>query len=134
MSSKLFVENIGTRGLWSVSMMTSNPVMRSRNFSQLQTTASPSFKVGTGADVTVIPETVYLQQFEQVSLTEPTKRLRGPGQDRLRVVGVLRGDITYKTNKVATDVYVLKNLESPLLSRRDSEKLGVIKRLNEVSA
>lgn len=93
-----------------------------------------SFKVDTGADVTVIPETVYLQQFEQVSWTEPTKLLRGPGQDRLRVVGVLRGDITYKTNKVATDVYVLKNLESPLLSRRDSEKLGVIKRLNEVSA
>uniref|UniRef100_A0A147BIU1 RNA-directed DNA polymerase n=1 Tax=Ixodes ricinus TaxID=34613 RepID=A0A147BIU1_IXORI len=92
-----------------------------------------SFKVDTGADVTVIPETVYLQHFEQVSLTEPTKLLRGPGQDRLRVVGVLRGDIMYKTNKVATDVYVLKNLESPLLSRRDSEKLGVVKRLNEVS-
>lgn len=93
-----------------------------------------SFKVDTGTDVTVIPETVYLQQFEQVSWTEPTKLLRGPGQDRLRVVGVLRGDITYKTNKVVTDVYVLKNLESPLLSRRDSEKLGVVKRLNEVSA
>lgn len=62
------------------------------------------FKIDTGADITVIPETVYYQHFEHAPLTEPTKCLKGPGQDKLHTVGLLCVCIVFRTNRVTTDI------------------------------
>lgn len=91
------------------------------------------FKVDTGADVTVIPAETYEACFSATCLQTPTKILKGPGRHELDVLGMITKDMTYRTKSIKADLYIVNNLDKPLLSRDASEKLGIVKKICDVT-
>jgi len=69
------------------------------------------FKIDTGAEVTVIPELIapfqsLLQTFSQ--------GLQGPGKTFLQVCGQFTGTLRKDTHTVKEEIYLVKNLHTPL--------------------
>jgi len=85
-----FLRAIGTErneDLWSVDLILNNPLVR--------------FKIDTGADVTVIPESVYKKLKPTPALLQSTKTIFGPAQTILPdldwFMGVIRrGEESYR--------------------------------------
>ena len=73
------------------------------------------FKINTGADVSVIPETVF-KQLPGVSLN-PNRHLVGLGQNQLKVSGQFTGKLTYQNSVADEQIYVVKQLQKSLLGR-----------------
>ncbi|XP_042150091.1 uncharacterized protein LOC120850155 [Ixodes scapularis] len=69
---------------------------------------SITFKVDTGADVTVIPEKMYKELFKDVSLQNPKKVLKGPSKKSLTVLGVMNETLYYRGKTFMTDIYITK--------------------------
>ncbi|XP_046863284.1 uncharacterized protein K02A2.6-like [Xenia sp. Carnegie-2017] len=84
------------------------------------------FKIDTGADVTVIPEPVFMQTgITQVQSTN--KELFGPNQAKLSVKGKIRATLRTATSKTTEqDIYIVKNLKEPLLGRPAINALDLI--------
>ncbi|MCG7878633.1 MAG: RNase H-like domain-containing protein [Candidatus Thiodiazotropha endolucinida] len=89
------------------------------------------FKIDTGADLTVIPESTYLQ-LGKIPLVSSTKRLVGPGQKELNVLGKFRETISNDNNSVEEEIYVVRGLTRCLLGRPTIEKLDLVKRVYEL--
>ena len=91
-----------------------------------------NFCIDTGAEVTVIPETVYTRIGSPL-LRPLDKTLKGPSNGRLesrgRFVGYLQKD------KVTTEqqIYVVKNLHKPLLGRPAIRDLNLVNRIDNVT-
>lgn len=82
-----------------------------------------SFRLDTGADVTVVPSTYAKKKF-----LEPTnKKLYGPNHQRLDVVGKLRVKLKYHNRESVEDIYYVRDLSYPLLGRPAIENLKMIK-------
>ena len=88
-----------------------------------------SFRIDTGADVTVIPDRCF-KNTDNLEKTE--KRLYGPGGSELVVKGVFRASVESKSNKSEQDLYVVQGLRKPLLGRPAIEALGILKRVEAV--
>ncbi len=83
------------------------------------------FKIDTGADVTVIPETEYSE--EQDGILRPSERvLTGAGQQPLRVCGLFRGTMKRNGKELQNEIYVVSGLRKPLLGRPAIEALGIV--------
>ena len=88
-----------------------------------------SFRIDTGADVTVIPD----RCFRNTDCLEKTeKRLYGPGGSELEVKGVFKATVESKSVKCSQDLYVVKGLRKPLLGRPAIEALGILKRVEAI--
>ena len=88
-----------------------------------------TFRIDTGADVTVIPD----RCFRNTDCLEKTdKRLYGPGGSELEVKGVFKATVESKSVKCSQDLYVVKGLRKPLLGRPAIEALGILKRVEAV--
>lgn len=93
------------------------------------------FKVDdTVVDVTVIPAETYGTHFSPTSLQRPTKVLKGPGRYELDVLGIITEDITYRAKLTKADLYVVNNLDQSLLSRDANERLGIVRKIYDVTA
>ena len=79
------------------------------------------FKMDTGADVTVIPDTCVPRK--KTPLQKSAKGLFGPGQNSLQVLGKSSSKMECKGAVNSQDVYVVKNLQEPLLGRPTIEVL-----------
>ncbi|XP_061920402.1 uncharacterized protein K02A2.6-like [Entelurus aequoreus] len=97
--------------------------------------SSVTFKIDTGADVTVLPHSVFLNTYRNdlPSLRKATKPLLGPGRNPLDVVGVAslllrRGEKTERE-----DVYIARHVHTALLGRSVSCRLGLVARLDSVT-
>lgn len=92
------------------------------------------FKIDTGADVTVIPERVYRQICggASSSLTPGNKALFGPGHTPLSVVGVAREVLHCGDKHTTEDVYIVKHLNTALLSRPASVNLRLVARIDSI--
>ncbi|XP_051905587.1 uncharacterized protein K02A2.6-like [Hippocampus zosterae] len=93
------------------------------------------FKIDTGADVTVLPHTVFRGTYKN-NLPKPrkaTKRLLGPGRSPLEVVGVARLLLRKGDREVMEDVYIARQVHTALLGRSASCRLGLVARLGSVS-
>ena len=90
------------------------------------------FKMDTGADVTVIPDTCVPRK--KTPLQKSTKGLFGPGQNSLQVFGMSSSKMECKGAVTSQDVYVVKNLQEPLLGRPAIEVLHLIQRLESVQS
>ena len=88
-----------------------------------------SFRIDTGADVTVIPDRCFMKTD---CLVKTDKRLYGPGGAELDCIGVFKATIESKNNKSEQDLYVVKGLKKPLLGRPAIEALGILKRVEAV--
>lgn len=73
-----------------------------------------TFKLDTGADVTVIPATVYSRE-QHGPLTKATIPLCGPSNEPLKVRGQFEGVMEYKDRTTTQPVYVVQKLATPLL-------------------
>ena len=71
------------------------------------------FKIDTGAEVTVIPESVATPY--QSLLQTTSQRLQGPRKTQLEVCGQFTGTLKKDTQVVEEEIYVVKNLHMPLL-------------------
>ena len=87
------------------------------------------FKIDTGADVSVISETVF-KQLSGVSLNPPNRRLVGPGQNQLKVSGQFTGKLTYQNSVADEQIYVVKQLQKSLLGRPGILALDLIARIH----
>ena len=83
------------------------------------------FKVDTGADVTVIPESVYRAERDG-ELQPASLPLNGPTGEALKVLGQFSGHLTRRGNDSRQDIYVVRNLCRPLLGKPAIEALNVV--------
>ena len=99
----------------------------------LQLNGQPvTFKLDTGADVTVIPMGVLRRQREKTKLYPAQKRLHGPNNQELPVRGCLKATLAYRNATVVEEVYVVPGLHTPLLGRPAIESLGLIIRVASI--
>ena len=86
------------------------------------------FKMDTGADVTCVnPE-----RLSKQTLVAPDKKLYGPGRTQLKVAGMFTAQLKAGNECQEENIYVVQNLEEPLLSRRAVEGLRLIQRIGSV--
>ena len=86
-------------------------------------------KIDTGADVTCVPG----RAVDNRTLQASDQKLYGPGKNLLRVRGMYLADISVKGEKCRSEkVYVVEDLEEPLLSRPVVLGLKLIKRVDSV--
>lgn len=90
------------------------------------------FRIDTGADVTVVPDTCF-RSYDKLQKT--SKQLFGPGGSRLDVVGVFVATLeTENKKKSIQDLYVVKGLKKPLLGKPAIEALNILQRVNNVES
>lgn len=93
------------------------------------------FKIDTGADVSVIPHQTYKAIMEPGGdrpLAQTDKPLFGPGGSRLSVVGVAKESLKKGERTVQEDLYVVRDLHTPLLGRPAITKLELVARLDSI--
>ena len=86
------------------------------------------FKIDTGADVTVMPTSVYETLDPKPSLAKSKVILQGAG-GRLCCQGVFRQTATLQGREIDLEVYVADGQTDSLLSRGASVEFGLVKRL-----
>ena len=89
------------------------------------------FKIDTGADVSVIPESVF-NQLERTTLHPTSRSLSGPGQNRLRVCGQFVGTLKHRAEEFKSEFFVVHGLQTALLGRPAIEAMGLVKRVNSI--
>ena len=75
-----------------------------------------TFKMDTGADVTVLPHNMY-SESEMGPLTSTKLKLYGPSRQELDVKGKFTHQIAVENKCCSQDIYVVKGLQQPLLGR-----------------
>ncbi|KAL1281458.1 hypothetical protein QQF64_000261 [Cirrhinus molitorella] len=93
------------------------------------------FKIDTGADVTVIPESVFREITKGAfTLDNADKPLLGPGGSPLSVIGMSYESLSKGEVTVQENVYVVKDLHTALLGWPAILKLNLVARLDSVDA
>ncbi|UYV81734.1 hypothetical protein LAZ67_20002154 [Cordylochernes scorpioides] len=90
------------------------------------------FKIDTGADVSVMPENCFKQNFSH-QLGKTQKRLYAAGMV-MPVLGNFQATLEANGKVSHEEIYVVKNLHVSLLSAKASEELGFIQRLLHVNS
>ncbi|OXA42037.1 hypothetical protein Fcan01_23252 [Folsomia candida] len=88
------------------------------------------FKLDPGADVTVIPLTLFRQKWKSRQLDHPTRSLNGPDGSSLNSVGSFMCELSHGKLKVNETVYVIRGLQRPLLGLRACEDLNLVRRVD----
>ena len=84
------------------------------------------FKIDTGADVTCIPENVYVD-LGKPALSKSTKKLYGPGEKELCVLGKFTDTLTRGNQSVSDEIFVVRGLQRCLLGRPAIVKFDFVK-------
>ena len=92
---------------------------------------SVEFKIDTGADVTVIPMSVF-RSIPDTTLKPAMKTLSGASCTTLQVKGQFNATLKYRDKETTEEVYVVRMLNRPLLGRPAIEALGLVQRVNAV--
>ena len=82
------------------------------------------FRVDTGADVSVIPDRFFKKNSSVIQTT--SKKLFGPGKTDIKVMGMFTATLETERAKTRQDLYVIKDLQEPLLGRPAIEALGLL--------
>lgn len=91
------------------------------------------FKIDTGADVSAIPAHTYYTIADTDShLTDTDRSLFGPGGTPLSVIGKYTESLCKGQQVIQEDVYVIRDLNTALLSRPASVKLNLVSRLDSL--
>ena len=92
------------------------------------------FKVDTGADVTVKPPNIYYSLVPKPSLSKCDKTLMGPCKHKLCCLGNFTAKLRVDDKVIRELIYVVKDLERPLLGRDAAEELKLINRVDTLSS
>ncbi|GLV33436.1 hypothetical protein CBL_20175, partial [Carabus blaptoides fortunei] len=79
-----------------------------------------TFKIDTGADVTVLPAGQYTHLFQQNERNLPTRTLYGAACTKLQVNTRVSATLSYKDKKAHENIYLVERTIEPLLSRKAS--------------
>ena len=90
-------------------------------------------KLDSGADVTVLSEKLYESEFHMWPILPTNKVLIGPCKTKIRCVGKMNATIKTKSGIVTEEVFIVPNLEKPLLSRKAGVALKLIQKVNEIN-
>ncbi|XP_063233695.1 uncharacterized protein LOC134537322 [Bacillus rossius redtenbacheri] len=92
-----------------------------------------SFKVDTGADVTVIGE--HVCRDLKVTIGSTNKKLFGAGKNSIDVVGTTMATLSYGNQEVTQEIFVVKEQMVPLLGRPAIKALDImsVKKAEEVT-
>lgn len=93
-----------------------------------------SFKLDSGADVSVISEKTFGLLSIQEKLLPPDKKLYGPCKVPLFCKGKFTASLTHNLQCCADEIYVVPGLEQSLLGRRACSRLGTIARISGVDS
>ena len=91
------------------------------------------FKIDTGADVSVIPETLYERNQQWGTVTETSRVLLGPGKRELVVKGMISYELSKNAKTTRQDLYIVQGLNEPLLGKPAIEALQLIVRVENVT-
>ena len=93
------------------------------------------FKIDSGADVSVLPYDPYNKLKEQTELElEPTNKvLLGPCNYKLNCIGKFKDKLSANLKSVDNEVFVVKGLQTPLLSRQASQSLNLINKSHAIN-
>ena len=93
------------------------------------------FKLDSGADVSVIPLSLFERLAEKESLKlEPTNKiLLGPCNYKIKCSGKFVGKLSPNRQSLQEEFYVVEGLQTPLLGRMASFKLDLIQKVESVS-
>ena len=89
------------------------------------------FKIDTGADVSVIPESTF-KRLSGITLQQASRSLSGPSQQPLQVCGQFTAILSQGATAVEEEIYVVQGLETALVGRPAIEAMGLISRVNMV--
>jgi len=90
-----------------------------------------SFKVDTGAEVSVISDTSF-RMLQGVTLQRPSKKLCGPNGTHLNVIGQFSHTMTYNNQSAEQLVFVVKGLTRNLLGLPAITDLNVVSRVDSI--
>jgi hypothetical protein len=88
-----------------------------------------TFKLDTGADVTVLPYRMYAPQMG--NLIKPDKYLTS-ASGKMEVVGKISTQMAISNQVKAQDLYVVRNLKCPLLGRPTLMQFDLVRRVDAV--
>ena len=91
-----------------------------------------TFKIDTGADVTVIPKCL-LDKLPSPTLTPAKKTLIGPNRSKLPLLGCFKAKLQKQEKETHEEVYVVPNLQTPLLGKPAIKALGLAVRVDSVA-
>ena len=93
------------------------------------------FKLDSGADVSVIPLSLFERLAEKESLNlEPTNKiLLGPCSYKIKSSAKFVGKLSANNQSLQEEFYVVEGLQTPLLGRMASSKLNLIQKIETVS-
>ena len=91
------------------------------------------FKLDTGADVTVIGDSIYSRFFSKTKLQRAHKKLFGPCKSKLHCLAILQAKLRLNGKSCDEDVYVVENLETPLLGRSACLALDTVAKVGTVT-
>lgn len=89
------------------------------------------FKIDTGADATVIPESLFTE-LKGTKLQPSTRVLSGPSSQPLQVCGQFTGTLQYGVKNTQQVIFVVRNLHNPLLGCPAIEALDLVARVHVV--
>ena len=92
-----------------------------------------NIKLDSGADVTVLSEKLYESEFHMWPILPTNKVLIGPCKTKILSVGKMNATIKTKSGIVTEKVFIVPNLEKPLLSRKAGVALKLIQKVNEIN-
>ncbi|UYV78565.1 K02A2.6-like, partial [Cordylochernes scorpioides] len=96
-----------------------------------------NFKIDPGADVNVLPLQYYYQSFQRIKLEKSDKILQGPNGIPLETVGMIHVKLQKKKKKgqhLNSKIYIVDKLKQPLLSGETSEKLNIVRMIQQLSS
>ena len=93
------------------------------------------FKIDSGADVSVLPYDVYnkLKKETELELEPTNKVLLGPCNYKLNCIGKFKAKLSTNHKSVDNEVFVVKGLQRPLLSRQVSQSLNLINKIDAIN-
>ena len=94
--------------------------------------APVTFKIDSGADVTVIGHSVYKRIAKPPRLQNADKVLVSASGQPLNIVGMFQGELVNKNDVAKENIYVVKRLKHPLIGKPAISSLQLLKRTNAV--
>ena len=116
-----FLGAVGTEAgenIWSVKLSLNNSPV--------------SFKIDTGGDVTIIPESIYNSLNPSPTLIKSSKTLFGPADTALPTHGYFMGKITHGEKATDQEIFVVTGARQALLGRPAIESLQLVEKINAI--
>ena len=92
-----------------------------------------SFKIDSGADVSVKPYKIYQSIRQPVPLLSTRKLLRGPCNRKLDVKGTFKIQLQHCNCATEEEMFVVDGLERALLGREAAQRLHLINQVESIT-